>query len=337
MFCRRVLFLFCAVISLSHFLTQCENVSGDDDDDDVIVDLDKQQDKDRIDIPPAASAGNADDLYKSSKFVGHSLWLVPSTEATKIAYQTIVNETAAQLGTESFTPHITLLAAIRTNATDVVARTKALASVLTPYTFHLETISYKDAYFQCVFAKFYDDTNANGSNVMEANALARRYFPEKVNDPPYMPHLSLVYGNQFTKQQKEEELIPTLKSKIFPPTNNTNNNTTTTTIMMMTTTKIHVNAMEVWSTQGYVSEWYLVERIPFSGNQQQQQSSISSSVSSSTTTTVVNRTATTAPLLVAKLCQGLLRVWDKLWNVIRSVIQRRRRKRHGKNKQIKHK
>jgi 2'-5' RNA ligase len=184
------------------------------------------------------------DPYKSSSFIGHSLWMCPSG-ATKAAYSSIISDMASELGTFEFTPHITLVAAIMTDVDDVVARTKALASELAPYTFKLDDLSQKDAYFQCVFAKM-----AATQEVVEANALARTFFEERQSDPDYIPHMSLVYGD-FDQSKKDESILPELQKKLAMSSH--------------TTMTIPVDAIEVWSTQGDVKEWYLVETVPLTG------------------------------------------------------------------------
>lgn len=179
--------------------------------------------------------------YKSSSFIGHSLWLIPN-EASRRAYQKIISETASDLGTLDFKPHITLVAAIMTSEADVVERTKALAQELSPIQFEFDSMSQKDAYFQCVFAKY-----QKTQQVMSANALARDYFPERRSDPEYMPHLSLVYG-YFTEDEKIKRLLPDLEQKVKAGKSET--------------LTIEVDTIEVWSTQGDVSEWYFVDSIP---------------------------------------------------------------------------
>lgn len=195
----------------------------------------------------AAFIGQVVDPYKSSTFVGHSLWMVPSG-AAKEAYFSIVSETALELGTFQFLPHITLVAAMMTGENDVVERTKELAAELAPYEFEFDNVSQHDAYFQSVFAKF-----KLTKEVIDANALAREFFPERKTDPDYMPHLSLVYGD-IDRYEKEIDIIPELQQKLEDEAPRTN--------------RFMVDTIEVWSTQGHVKDWYLVETIPLQGVRQ---------------------------------------------------------------------
>jgi 2'-5' RNA ligase len=154
---------------------------------------------------------------------------------------------SSELGTFEFLPHITLVAAMEKGEDDAVWRTKALAAELAPYSFEIDEIWYRDAYFQCVYAKM-KRTDA----VVHANTLAREFFPERRSDPDYMPHLSLVYGD-FDEATKQNEIIPKLRKLMM--TDGTDQYSV-----------VPVDAIEVWSTQGDAKDWYRVESIPLTGN-----------------------------------------------------------------------
>jgi Cyclic phosphodiesterase-like protein len=189
----------------------------------------------------ATNDDKAADPYVSSSFIGHSLWVCPTGDA-KQAYSEIIAHMSKELGTFQFTPHITLVAAIMTSPQDVVQRTKDLAAKLTPYTFSFDSLSYKDRYFQCVFAKM-----KLTEEVLNANKIAREVFFERKTDPEYMPHLSFVYGD-FEQAVKDSTIIPMLEKQI--------------TQRAGSTLSFTVDSIEVWSTQGDVADWYLVETIP---------------------------------------------------------------------------
>ena len=192
-----------------------------------------------------AAADMEDDPYKSSSFIGHSLWMCPSG-AAKEAYSSIIAENSSKLGTFRFTPHTTLVAAIMTGADDVVERTRKLAKKLTPYEFELDLVSQRDAYFQCVFAKM-----KTTKVVVDANNLAREIFPERRDDPAYLPHLSLVYGD-FTLEKKISQIIPDIERMLNDKKSET--------------ASFQVDSIEVWSTQGDVKDWYIVDTIPLEGD-----------------------------------------------------------------------
>ena len=198
----------------------------------------------RMESSSSSNSTAAVDPYKSSSFIGHSLWMCPSGNASQ-AYSDIISDMAKELGTFQFTPHITLVAAMLTGEQDVLERSRQLASQLAPYQFEFQEVSSRDAYFQCVYAKM-----KLTPEVVAANALARQVFTERQSDPPYMPHLSMVYGDLPTTT-KEDVVIPKLSSDLSRRSSETQ--------------ILPVDSIQVWSTQGDVKEWYLVEKIPLTG------------------------------------------------------------------------
>ena len=194
---------------------------------------------------PAEADVDVPDPYKSSSFIGHSLWMCPSGAANQV-YSDIIVDVAQELGTFQFIPHITLVAAMLTGEEDVVKRARHLASQLAPYEFELGEISYRNAYFQCVYAKM-----KLTPDVIAANNLARNVFQERQSDPPYMPHLSMVYGD-LSETDKINVVIPKIIEKLDRRDSSE-------------TQFLPVDSIQVWSTQGDVKEWYLVETIPLTG------------------------------------------------------------------------
>ena len=192
------------------------------------------------------TAAASDDPYLSSSFIGHSLWLMP-TDASNDAYQDIVSALAQEYHTFEFLPHITLVAALMGNVDDILGTATRLATAIAPYEFHLDRISHRSAYFQCVYAQL-----QTTPEVVRANSIARQYFPERRSDPPYMPHLSLVYGD-FSTRVKETEMIPKIQQRMHDSSNDN------------VTSVIRVDAMELWNTNGPVQDWFRVARLPLSG------------------------------------------------------------------------
>eukprot|EP00980_Cylindrotheca_fusiformis_P004741 scaffold1008_cov124-Cylindrotheca_fusiformis.AAC.9 len=183
---------------------------------------------------------NNNDPYKSSSFIGISLWMCPTGEAND-AYTKIIQETANEYGTYGdFIPHITLVAALLSD--NVVERVRELAKHIPPYEFEVDELSSRDAYFQSVYMKMKPTPD-----VVKANGIARKFFEERQSDPPYMPHMSLIYGDLTEKQKKAA--MPKIAAKVKD----------------IPTRKLHVDSIQVWSTQGQVEDWYVIETVPLTG------------------------------------------------------------------------
>jgi 2'-5' RNA ligase len=105
--------------------------------------------------------------------------------------------TASQFKTPPFVPHVTLLAGFEEPVEEVIAKTKMIATTLRPYRFKVERIAVKPLFFQCIYALM-----EKSEDVMHANSIARKFLGRE-HEPSYMPHLSLVYGNHLTEEEKK--------------------------------------------------------------------------------------------------------------------------------------
>lgn len=181
------------------------------------------------------------DPYKSNKFIAKSLWLCPSGAAEETSKQ-LITEAAKECGTfGGFIPHVTLAGAIHSE--DIIEQTRKLASMLAPYEFQFDCVSGRDAFFQSLFLKL-----KTTPQVLEANEAARQVFQEKANDPEYMPHLSIVYGN--LDVEKKTRIMKEIDQKL--KRDNPFKSFT-------------VDSIQVWCTEGFVEEWYCIETIPLTG------------------------------------------------------------------------
>lgn len=201
-------------------------------------------------------------VYQSSSFRGISLWLCPPTtgDKNKISdtsdckvgdfYQDIIHKLAEEQGTfGDFIPHITLVAALELPAEEIVAKVRnEIAPKIPPYAFEAASIAEREAYFQSVFVKLY--TDRPDGMLQQANELAKQVFPERQSDPPYMPHLSLVYGN-LPKEQKQQEIVPKLEAQLQSARD--------------AISIIPIDSIQVWSTEGPVEKWFCIDTIPLAG------------------------------------------------------------------------
>lgn len=118
----------------------------------------------------------------------YHLWLMPFGEAYPLLAATIA-ELSRRHGAPIFEPHVTLLGDLPGSEEEIVPLSSLLARQLNSYDIHLTTPAQEEQYFRCLFVKV-QETSA----VMEANVRGKRIFNQP-NDPPYRPHLSLLYGS----------------------------------------------------------------------------------------------------------------------------------------------
>jgi len=118
---------------------------------------------------------------------GLSLWIEPE-DAAREALVALIARLAREHRAPLFEPHVTLLAAIDLAEEEVLVRAEALAGVVAPLRVRLAGVGGLEEYFRCLFLRV-----ELTSELMGANARARAAFGRHA-DPPFFPHLSLLYG-----------------------------------------------------------------------------------------------------------------------------------------------
>ncbi len=119
---------------------------------------------------------------------GYSLWLVPEG-AVYESLSRLISRLAGRHSAFVFEPHVTLLGQLPGTEEEILSKTAQSAAALRPHEIKLTTVDYLDEFFRCLFIR------AEESDwILDANKKAREIFG-RTNDPPFMPHLSLMYRN----------------------------------------------------------------------------------------------------------------------------------------------
>lgn len=121
------------------------------------------------------------------KGVGFSLWMVPEGDVHR-RLAALIESLARRFGGPVFEPHVTLLAGVREAERDVVAGAERLWRG--PKTLPLRFIGVEtdDTYFRALYLRV-----EPSPELLALHEAARDAFG-RMDDPPYVPHLSLVYG-----------------------------------------------------------------------------------------------------------------------------------------------
>ena len=117
----------------------------------------------------------------------YTLWLEPTGRTHELLATTIAH-LSQEHGGPLFDPHVTLLGGIAGQEETVLQQTEQFTHVLSPIDMILTVPTFQDQYFQCVFMRI-EET----STLLDAHTHARTVF-HKEAVPPFMPHLSLLYG-----------------------------------------------------------------------------------------------------------------------------------------------
>lgn len=126
----------------------------------------------------------------------YTIWLMPAGQLYDELAQ-IISRLSGEYTAPLFKPHITLLGNIADTEEKIISKTAELAGLLKPFPIFFTALDSLDEYFRCLFIRAKET-----EGLMQANAKARMIF-NRQQDPPFMPHLSLLYG-EFPSEIKEQ-------------------------------------------------------------------------------------------------------------------------------------
>lgn len=121
------------------------------------------------------------------KSLGHTLWLLPTGTAYN-KFENLIKKLAGEYNAPTFQPHVTLLGEFMQPQEECIEKTKQLVAGQKPFTVNLEEIGYQDYFFRTLFVY----ARKTGP-LLNLHNKAKEIF-QMQHIPPYMPHLSLLYG-----------------------------------------------------------------------------------------------------------------------------------------------
>ena len=120
---------------------------------------------------------------------------MPTGEEYK-RFADLIGKLARDYKAPIFQPHITSLGGIMLPEAEIVKRTKQLVLNQKPFTVNMGEIDYENYYFRTLFVRV-DKTES----LLALHNRSKEIF--RMDIPPYMPHLSLLYGT-FPVETKEK-------------------------------------------------------------------------------------------------------------------------------------
>lgn len=126
---------------------------------------------------------------------GHTLWLIPTGQAYE-KFSNLIKKLAEEYNAPVFQPHVTLLGDFMQPEEECIRLTKQVVSGQKPFTFNMGEIGYEDFYFRTLFVRA-----QKTEPLLALHNRSKEIF--KMDIPPYMPHLSLLYGT-FPVETKEK-------------------------------------------------------------------------------------------------------------------------------------
>ena len=127
---------------------------------------------------------------------GYHLFLEPEGEVGK-QLQDIITELSRVSKGPNFSPHITLLARIpEEEESRLVEKTNTIAGTMKKQKVTLKGISMQDSFYWAVYMQISDKEELERIHTYATAVFAI------TDEQPYVPHLSLLYGN-YSQEQKE--------------------------------------------------------------------------------------------------------------------------------------
>lgn len=127
---------------------------------------------------------------------GYTLWLMPSG-AEYNRFADLIKKLAQQYNAPVFQPHVTLLGEFPQTEEEAMRLTQELVIGQKPFPVNLGQIDYQEYHFRALFVRA-EKTDP----LVNLHERAKKLFGME-HIPPYMPHLSLLYGN-YPIEVKEE-------------------------------------------------------------------------------------------------------------------------------------
>ncbi|EPS61040.1 hypothetical protein M569_13761, partial [Genlisea aurea] len=143
----------------------------------------------------------------------YSVWAFPPADVSA-RLKKLMQGLRSEFGGPTFDPHVTVVGAITLTETEALDLFNRASAGLKPYTAAVEGVSSGNFFYQCVFLK------VNPSQeVLDASSHCCDVFGYQ-NSSPYMPHLSLLYGDlseeaKKSAQTKAYEIDDTINSLNF--------------------------------------------------------------------------------------------------------------------------
>lgn len=140
-------------------------------------------------------------------FERYSIWALPE-ESTERELKDIILFLNKLYGGPSFEPHLTLLGDVKADQKQLACVVDKLAEELTDFNLKLGEVSFSTTFFQSVFIHVLATTK-----LMEQNLKAKQLLGLENN--LFMPHVSLLYGDQDIKTREQASRQVILSNNIY--------------------------------------------------------------------------------------------------------------------------
>ncbi|KAE7996334.1 hypothetical protein FH972_001065 [Carpinus fangiana] len=146
----------------------------------------------------------------------YSVWALPPDDVAA-RLKKLMESLRSEFGGPHFEPHITVVGAISLTPDDALRRFRSACEGVKAYAASVDRIATGSFFYQCVLLLVHPT-----AEVVETSAHCNGHFGYKTSTP-YMPHLSLLYGDLTEEEKKKAEekaniLDETIRSLSFQVT-----------------------------------------------------------------------------------------------------------------------
>lgn len=170
---------------------------------------------------------------------GYALWFVPEDPVFEKTSQ-VIQELSARYSSPNFEPHISLLGVWEGSESIAAEKAERTAQGLSPFHVRFDSIGSLDYYFRNLFIRLEDSPE-----LTHAYEYAHHVFG--IQKPaPFMPHLSLYYGN--LPVQEKEALAKELETQFKHMT-------------------LIIKNLSLYFISSDLNEWRCIKTLPLAGKE----------------------------------------------------------------------
>lgn len=128
----------------------------------------------------------------------YSVWAIPP-EDVGARCANLMTTLRSEFGGPHFHPHITVVGAIKLTPEDAVTKLRSACQALRPFHVTVDRVAAGSFFYQCVYLLLRPDPH-----LLETSAHCCTHFGY-TNSTPYMPHLSLLYGDLSDEEKRKAQ------------------------------------------------------------------------------------------------------------------------------------
>ena len=169
--------------------------------------------------------------------LGHSLWFVPPSGDTRKRLDKTILDLAKKYSSPLFVPHLTLAPDIsfsQVSSDRIVDFTRSIASQIHPFTLEFKALDgVPGRANQCLYILF-----SLPSELKSAVDITRTALRRDLNNPPFKPHMSLMYKESLGDKDRSRT-IESIKDSLSGLT-------------------IQITGIQIWTNGESVENWHQV-------------------------------------------------------------------------------